>query len=870
MSSANKNRPPRLASKLFEWFCHNQYFEELEGDLEEHFNHNVEIFGVQKASVLYWRAMLGMLRPSVINQVKIKYPLNSIAMFKNYSLVAFRSIARNKLFSFINIIGLSISMVVGLLAISFISELYSYDTFHEKKDRIYRVINTVYEGDEKPGYYATTSPLVGKELEAQYSSFEKVVTIYRNLNGDIKKGDNTVSLNGLYATEDFFEIFTFPMIHGNPSAALKDPFSLVLTEESALKVFGKTDVVGEIISWNNQDPLTITGVVKTPPRTSHIQFQAIASFGFLEKLNANNDQLMSWQNMWNSHVYLLLPEGNSSTALQADLDQIAARENPKLHNSSFKPELQSLTSIFPGRKLNNQLGARMETKNINYMVLLAIIVLASAAFNYTNLSIARTLKRAKEVGVRKVVGAKRSQVFVQFITEAVIISLIALFFAYFLFHLIRPEFLTLNSDIQRTSTLELTALHYLYFFLFAVGVGILSGFFPSIILSRLKPSSIVKGASRLKSASGLSFRKLLVGIQFTLSIGFVLLVSLAGRQYQFTLNYDLGFDTENILNIRLQNTDADLLSNSLSQLSEVQAISKSSWVPSVGGIWTNRGKYIEGNDSTTVNIMNVDAAYLANLGHELLVGSTFTDGLETTQIVVNERLVERFRMGGPSDALGKQVRLQGRNRTIVGVIRDFQHATLDNKIAPFAFLSEPDGHWLLNVKVASDNMVETMAKIEAKWSELDPAHEFQAFFYKDRIERAYASLSTSMKTLGLLAIIAVSIAILGLLGMTVYTTESRIKELTIRKVLGATTSHLLALLSRNYIIMFLITAAIAVPLSLYAFKQLIIPEMKYVIHIGFWELGSGLLAILILTAIIIGTQTLKAVQNNPVNHLRSE
>ncbi|MCE7994533.1 MAG: FtsX-like permease family protein [Roseivirga sp.] len=870
MSSTDENRPPKSAYKLFKWFCDSRYFEELQGDLEEHFYRNRESLGHKKASSIYWKSVLGMIRPSVISQIKIKYPLNNSAMFRNYSLVALRSIARNKLFSFINIIGLAISMVVGLLAIAFITELYSYDAFHEKKDRIHRVIITQHEGDQEPAFYASVSPLLGRQLETDYTSFEKVVTIYRNLNGDVKKGDNTVSLNGFYATEDFFDVFTFPMIHGSPSSALSDPFSLVLTETSALKVFGKIDVVGEVISWNNQNQLKVTGVVKDPPRTSHMNFQAIASFGFLEKLNARNTGLMSWQNMWNSHVYILLPESGSTTNLQADLDKIAAQENPKLYNSSFEPELQSLTSIFPGRKLNNQLGARMELKNINYIVILAIIVLASAAFNYTNLSIARTLKRAKEVGVRKVVGAQRRQVFLQFIIEAVIVSLMALVIAYFLFQLVRPEFLSLNRDIQRTSTLELSAIHYLYFLLFSVGVGILSGFFPSVILSRLKPSAIVKGVSRLKSASGLSLRKLLVGIQFTLSIGFVLLVGLAGKQYDFALNYDLGFETENILNIYLQNNDVDLLSNSLAQLPEVETISKSSWVPSVGGIWTNRGKYIEGNDSTTVNLMNVNGAYISNLGHELLAGDIFTDGLDRTQIVVNEQLVKRFRMGEPIDALGKRVRLQGRNRTIVGVVRDFQHATLDNEVAPFAFLSEPNGYRLLNLKISSDDMAETMLKIEAAWSELDPVHEFQAFFYQDRIERAYASLSTSTKTLGLLAIIAIVISILGLLGMAVYTTESRIKELTIRKVLGATTSHLLRLLSRNFVIMFVVTSAVAVPLSLYAFKELIIPGMVHTINIGFWDLSRGLLIIFGLTAVIIGSQALKAARNNPVKNLRSE
>ncbi len=790
-------------------------------------------------------------------------------MFKNYSLVALRSIARNKLFSAINIIGLSISMMVGLLAISFISELYSYDTFHEKKDRIYRVINTLHEEGEDPAYYASTSPLTGQRLSENYSGYEKVVTIYRGFSADVKRDDQKIPIAGFYASEAFFDVFTFTMLSGDHKRTLTDPYTIVLTRASAEKIFGKTDVVGEIIELNDNIQLTVTGVVENPPRTSHMSFEAIVSFETLKKVQ-DPKRIMRWSNMWNSHVYVLLPQGTHPEDLQANLEEIATQENSSFGTSSVEMEFQSLNSIFPGKKLYNQLGARMEIKNVNYMIILAVIVLASAAFNYTNLSVARALKRSKEVGIRKVVGARKGQVFLQFILEAIIISTVALVFAYFLFQLIRPEFLSLNRDIQRTTTLELSFIHYIYFFVFSVVIGIISGLLPSAVLSRLKPSTILRGSTQLKVTSGFTLRKLLIGLQFTLSMAFVILVSLAYKQYQFNLNFDLGFETADILNVRVQGNDSELLTNSFSQVPGVSSVSKSSWIPSVGSFWTTRGKYIEGDNSTTVHLLNVDANYLDNLGHQVLAGRSFTEGMTVPQVVVNQKLLKHFEMGEPVDAIGKHIRLEGKDRAIIGVVKDFQHATLDNEIFPFAFLNEPDNYQLINLKIESADNINTMQQIEEKWSELDPSHEFQAFFYKDRIERAYSKLSTSLQTLGLLAIIAVSISILGLLGMAVYTTESRIKELTIRKVLGASVQNLITLLSKNFLLMFVIASGITIPVTIYAFENWIVPNLVHRIDIGFWEIGSGLLAILVLATLTIGSQTLKAVKRNPVEHLRNE
>ena len=869
MNNAPQYRPPRLFTRLLKAFCHEAFYEELQGDLEERFFQCCERESVARAKRAYAFEVIQLFRPSVFKKVKTQN--NNIVMFKNYSLIAWRTMARNKLFSAINIVGLAVSMAVGLLAITFITEVHSYDDFHENGDRIYRVTSTLYQGTEKPYDYASISPLAGKRLKEEFTGYEAAVTIYRGFVGDFKKGDNTVALTGLWADKGFFSVFkSFSLLQGDPQTALEAPNSILLTSTTAMRLFGRTDVLGEIVEWNNGAPLTVTGICADPPRKSHLQFEALGSFSTLTANIQDNPYLMLWQNMWNGHVYVLAPKQNNTDFLQKSLDQLASEENEKTGDFRAELVLQPLNSIMPGKHMNNEPGARMKTQTLTSIATLALIVLLSACFNYTNLSIARVLKRSKEVGVRKVIGAKRSQLLVQFILEAAIIAILALLVAIFLFFWLRPEFLLLDQDIQRYVTLEIAPITLVYFFIFALIIGMLAGLIPSWILSRQNTTKALKGSSGLRKGKGSLLRKTLVGLQFTVSLGFAILVTLSYEQYQFVLNYDLGFKTDNILNVELQGNDREKTIAHHSQLPEVVEVSSSSWMPSIGGMWRARGKYIEGNDSTNLYNLHVSPEYIENLGHELLAGTTFIGTRTDQQTIVNEQVLKRFGIEDPADAIGQHIDMHGKRRTIVGVVKDFHYATLDNTVGPFMFMSEPEWFQLVNLKINSTNLLGTMDKLEQHWAALDPIHPLKSSFYDDRIARAYSETSATMKTLGLLAIVAITISLLGLLGMAIFTTQARIKEITIRKVLGANFSQMARTLSSPFVIMFLLSTGIAVPGSYFFFKNLIIDKMKYSIDIGFVELGAGALAVLLLALLTIGSQTLRAVGANPIDHLRDE
>lgn len=861
--------PPTFYTRLFRWFCKEDIYDELQGDLDEEFIFNTHELGHKKARKLYQREVIKMVRPSIIKSLNTQQlPNNHTAMFKNYTLVALRNLGRNKLFSSINIIGLAISMVVGLIAIAFITEMNSYDDFHEHGSRIYRVVNTRTPLNETPDEYATTSVLTGRRLASDFGGFEAIAPIYRGLSGDMTQGEVTITQRGIYTNNDFFKVFSFPLISGNPATALSDPYSVVLTEETAMKLFGRTDVVGEVIEYSNGDQLKVTGVAKNPPFHSHIRFDAIGSLETL--ITKNSSAVTSWGSMWSSYVYVLLPEGAKPENYQASLDQLAAEENAKVNNFQVEMGFEYIGDIVPGNGKFNQMYTIMPRKNVESIAILALIVVLSACFNYTNLSIARSVKRGKEVGVRKVVGARKTHLFSQFIVEAIFVAILALAIAILLFQVVRPGFLTLNPYMDRTTRLELTPIMYLYFFGFSLTIGFLAGCVPAMLMSKLKPVSILKGISTIKSSRRLDMRKVLIGLQFTLSMGFAVLVTLASKQYKFALSYDLGFNTENVLNVDVQGNDTDLLKAAFLKVPEIKGVSTASMIPSTGSTNSDYARYKDPMDSVIAYTVDVDTEYLSNMGHELLAGENFRKGETKDKIIINELMAERLKIGSPAEALGQPLYYYDQNWTIIGVVRNFHHGTVNNKVEPFAFTSGRQGHYNLNLKLVSGDITSTMSKLEDAWEEVDPLHDFSATFYDDQIERTYADISASVKTFGLLAGIAICISILGLLGMAVYTTESRIKELTIRKVLGATVSSLVLLLSKGFMPLFIISAAIAIPAAYLMFQRTIVKYAVYKINVGIWELSGGVLLVIGIAFLTIGSQAAKAAKMNPAKNLRDQ
>ncbi|MCE7994527.1 MAG: FtsX-like permease family protein [Roseivirga sp.] len=865
---ADRTTPPRFFTRLFERFCKQNLYDELQGDLEEEFYLNLEEFGIARARKLYRREVLKMLRPSVVKKIRNQPTYyNHTAMFRNYSIVAFRNLSRNRLFSAINIIGLAISMAVGLIAITFVSEIYSYDNFHDNRDRLFRVVSNLHRTNGNVTEYATASVFAGNRLANDFAGFEAVAPLTKGFRGEMRKGESSIAIQGIYANNDFFKVLSFQLLAGNSGSALTEPNSVILTETAAQKLFDRSDVVGEIIEWKDQTPYKITGVLKDPPSNSHLKFDAIASLKTLEEKNIST--VTDFGVIWASHVYVLLPENYDLQQIQTNLDKLAEEENPKLKYWQLSLGLERFDDIFPSTGKANQFSTVMPKEKVTSIVVLALIVLFSACFNYTNLSLARSLKRSKEIGVRKVVGAGKTHLFLQFIIEAILVAVIAVIISYGLFQLIKPEFLALDFYIQRTTTLDLQPINYLYFFLFAVAIGILAGLFPSLLMTRFKPVNILKGVS-VKTSKGVGLRKVLVGIQFALSMGFATLVTMTYKQYKYALNFDLGFTTENILNVEVQSNTPEVLKSQFQAVPEVAGVSSASIMPSTGNSMSNFVKYKNPLDSVTAYTMDIGPDYLTNMGHQLLAGPGFEKEGTGDRAIVNELFLKEIGINKSSEAIGEQISFYNKTWMITGVVKDFHYGTIKNELEPFIFTMGRQDHYYLNVKLKTNDITATMNRLESAWKEVDNVHPFEARFYDDWLQDTYSDMNASLKTFGLLSGVAICISILGLLGMAVYNAESRLKELAIRKVLGATLSSLMLLLSRSFMGIFILSACVAIPLAYYIYEETIVSTAVYKINIGFWELASGALLIVAVALLTISSQTMKAARSNPAESLRNE
>ncbi|QHT71922.1 FtsX-like permease family protein [Rhodocytophaga rosea] len=797
-------------------------------------------------------------------------------MLFNYFLIAFRNLTRQKAFSLINIFGLSVSMSVGLLIITMISDTFSLDDFHQKKDRIYRVITTDQFGGQPEMHLASSSVKAGKQIEETVAGVESIALLRRGFGGDALIKDTRIPLSGLWASESFFQVFTFPLLQGDSATALKEPYSLVLTEKTAKKLFGQADVLGKQIQF---DTLTyvVTGVMKDVPKLSHIQFEMLVSFASaeLQKPDTGDGDFFAWENIFMNYAYVLLYQNRNPEAVQSNLDQLSATQNASYINRKITLSLQPLEKISTGERLVNPIGPTFFNNAARWVLAgLAFIVILSACFNYTNLSIARAFRRSKEVGIRKMIGAVKSQVLFQFITEAIVISLLALVFSFLLFLLLRTQFLSLTTQAADLFKLELSAMLIGCFAGMAILVGIIAGILPALFFSRINAIQVLKNTC-LKLFYHVAMRKVLIVVQYTFSLIFITTTIIGYNQYRSFLAYDLGFSTENILNIRLQGNSSELLKNELAQLPVVQDVSTSLIISSLGNLYGGSIKYKDPADSANAWMNYVDEHYLPLHQHTFLAGRNFNtkaNALTESEVIVNGQVLNRFDVGkrDPGKALGEVLNVEGKKLTIVGVVKDFHYGTLEKNIEPtiLRYSSEPGGY--LNVKINSTDLPAAMASIQAAWGNIDRIHPLEATFYDEQIEQAYKQFSVMIKIIGFLAFLAISIASVGLFGMVVYSTETRLKEMGIRKVLGASESTLIYLLSKGFLVLLLVAALIALPVTYLFFNFVVLREFVYHQPIGIGELLSGVGVVMLLAIIMIGSQTLKAARNNPVNVLRNE
>lgn len=872
----NPPQPPRWAQQFLSWYCRPSLLEDLQGDLNEFFERNLKAKGARYARFIYCIDVLKFFRFYTIRKFNFFHPIIPWIMINSYFKTSSRSLVRNKLFSAINVIGLAISMSVGLLLIGFMTDLLSYDDFHENKDRIYRIITTSQRPGQSPMDLVSGSVKAGKKVKDNLPGVEKATLMRWGFGGDVQIGEAKIPLSGLWADNDFYKVFSFPLLKGDPNTALKEPYSLVLTEKTAKKLFGDAEALGKPIRFDTLN-YTVTGIMKDIPKLSHLRFEALISYSTIELQNPGgpDGDFLSWDNIYSNFTYLVLPNNGNLQTLQERLNQFCTAENKQLKDHTISLSLQPLSEAVVGRHLENSIGPRFHKVALWVLGGLVIVVILSACFNYTNLSIARSLRRSREVGIRKVIGALKGHVLGQFIMESVLISLLALVFSFLLFLFLRIQFLSLAPQISDLISLELSPLLIIYFIAFSIFIGILAGFLPALFFARIKAVQVMKDMASLQLFRRVTMRKALIVVQYTFSLIFITATVIGYNQYKSFLVFDLGFSTENILNIKMQGNKAAIFKKELAELPAISDISTSRMVTSLGSKYGMSMKYQ--TDSTDVWLNFVDEYYLPLHKHQFLAGKNFTTrpkNGEETEVIVNEQLLKHFNIANrtPSKALGQQLITPERKRlTIVGVVKDFHYGTMEDKIKPLVFrysAEEPGGY--LNVKINSNELPGTMASIEEIWKKIDKIHPLEAKFYDDQIEEAYRQFSVMVKVIGFLAFLAICISSMGLFGMVVFTTETKLKEISIRKVLGANEFTLVYLLSKGFLVLLVLSSLIALPITYFFFDKVVLTKFAYHQPISMAELLMGVSGVMMLAFLLIGSQTLKVARTNPAKVLKSE
>jgi ABC-type antimicrobial peptide transport system permease subunit len=871
--------PPPLADKLLRWYCRHTMIEDLEGDLEELFYLNLKHMSPGRAKRRYWKQVLSLIFSYAIKKRKQSSSIHTFssttyhpAMIKNYLLIASRNLMRHKFFTVINVLGLAVGMSISLLLIAMLAFLWRYDDFHTNKKNIYRVITGVDDLNQKTRMASAPAGLAEK-LTDHYTGIEKVVRINAGLSGEAIHEEKQIPLQGYFVDPEFMEVFTFPLTKGNATTALDKPNNLLITEAAATKMFGATDPIGKVISIGSFGDFQITGVLANVPKNSHMQFEVLGSYQTLialqRAMEIHPDK--TWREFNHSYVYLTLPQGGKAKRVEQFLASIAKEvyAKEKKFNATF--ELQALSYIAPGEELHDQIGPSWDYLSLAIFGFLTLMILLPACFNYANISISRALKRMKEIGLRKVMGGQKDQIFFQFITETVVIALISLILSFGIFQVVRKEFLML---LVGNDALELNpdTTTIIYFILFAVFVGLIAGLVPALYFSKLTPIEALKTKPAKRGLGNFTFRKILVVSQFALSLGFIMGVVIVMNQYRYTMNFDVGFQQENILDVQLQKTNPEIFKSEFSKLASVQSVSLSSHVLGTAvseSLWVNEPEQI---DSVEVYQMFVDETFIPNLELTLISGKNFPAGSDAAKyVIVNEEFLKAFQIAAPAASLGRAFLLPDDELvTVIGVVKNFHYTHLMEPVRSFFFRYDPKEFQVANVRMASRDVFSALTEMEAAWNTFEPEKKFEARFFEDEIEETYSLYFSMIKICGFLGFLAISISCLGLLGMVVFTVENRLKEIGIRKVMGATEMNVTVLLSKHFIKLMLVAAVIAVPFTWVFFEKSFLQFQHYKIEIGIFEIGVSILLMMALGLATILSQTIRAARANPVDTLRSE
>ena len=809
-------------------------------------------------------------------------------MFRNYLKIAWRNLTKYKFISFINLFGLTVGLTCCLLILTYILHELSYDRYHDNSENIYRVTRIFNNPETKAValHLGTVSPPFGPLLQNDFKQIQKMTRLLPNGNIAFRYEDKIFyEKDCYYADEYLFDVFKVDVTKGNPKKALTDPFSVMLKEDIAKKYFGNEDPINKMVRLDNNIACKVTGVFKPFPSNSHVHPEIMISFNTLKDTSIYGEENLrtNWGN--NSFLtYMVLPENTSIKSMEAQFPAFIDRHMPRNTNSRFKQSegtsltLQKLTDIHLRSHLDYEAEENGDIKRVYIFSAIALFILLIACINYMNLSTARSALRAREIGVRKVVGAQRKELILQFLSESVLISFVAITLAFGLTALTIPW---LNNASGTNLSIQMLMRWQILLPLFFVPlvIGTLSGLYPAIFLSSFRPVMVLKGLFKAGGAN-ISFRKVLVTAQFAISIILIVATAIVFQQLRYMQNTNLGFDRDHIVTMPYVNGLNDTYEsfrNELLSNSNFKNVGRSSRIPT-GRLLDAMGTRVKSGDTlapsnVTIKYVAADKDFISTYGVKIIAGRGFSRDFTTdsANFMINEAAAKELGFKKNQDAVGQVFGYGGRNGQLIGIFNDFHFESMHQAIVPLVLLMprSPNSYGNISVKISGADIKAALDHMEKTWKKFLPETPYSFTFMDENFDRIYQSESRQGTIFTVFASIAIFIACLGLLGLSAFAISQRLKEIGIRKVLGASIGNIVGLLSKDFLKLVVLAALIAFPVAWYAMRSWL-NDFAYRINIPWWIfLVAGLVAAAV-ALITISFQAVRAARANPVKSLRTE
>lgn len=795
-------------------------------------------------------------------------------MIKNYFKIAWRNLKRNKSYAFINIIGLALGIACSILIFVLVTYHLSFDTFHKNKDQVYRIITEWHDGEIN--YSPAVPSPVGKAVRNEFTFAEKTARVidYQNVlisipgEKEVKKFKEETGV--AFAEPEFFDILDFPLLHGDKNQVLKNPNSAIITEKIAKKYFGTSEATGKTIRFENKINFTITGILKDLPNNTDRTQEIYFSYDNLKEHNKWLAGDSSWGGVYSgSQLFTLLKPSATVASVNTQLQSLIKKYYTGRDVNVWKFRLQPLSDMH----FNPDLNGYADKKYLWALAFIAAFLIITACVNFINLATAQALNRSKEIGIRKVLGSLRNQLFWQFIAETALITIFAVLLAYIFAEIALPF---LNSLFETQIKINLFSTWQMPVFLLVISVVVifLSGSYPGMVLARFQPVAALKARLSQKHIGGFSLRRILVITQFAISQMLIIGTIVVASQMHYSKTSDLGFNKHSIAVVPVPSGDKTkmhTLATRLAAVPGIQDVSLCFQPPAANSNNTTDVTYDNRPEAEHwgINTKNGDDQFIKTFDLKLVAGRNLFTSDTAREFLVNETFAKKVNAAGPQDVIGKTVKINGITAPIVGVVKDFYNYSFHSEIAPICIFSDYHNYSCCALNINMANKKAIMASVEKIWNETYHEYLYSSQYLDEKINEFYELDSIMLSLIQFFACIAIFIGCLGLYGLVSFMAVRKTKEIGVRKVLGAGVQNILWMFGREFSVLLIIAFVIAAPLAGWAMHKYL-QDYTYKIDIGAWIFLAAILCTFLIAAITVGYRSVRASMANPVISLRTE